>query len=118
MMPATLERVRHIVSEHSGVSLDKLNAQSAIDQDVGLSGDDIDDLAEAFAKEFGDHVWQWPWQRFVCLDEGLSLLFPFMLTWQLISWPFRGSFSYPSPYERLGLGHIAAVIESGEWFEP
>lgn len=117
-MEATLDRVRQIVSQHSGVKLEKLNAQSAIDQDLGISGDDIDDLVEALAKEFGDDVWQWPWQRFACLDEGLSPLFPFMLIWQLISWPFRGSFEYSSSYERLELGHIAAVLEKGEWFEP
>jgi hypothetical protein len=95
-----------------------LTALSAIDQDIGMNGDDVTEFAEWLAKEFSDHVWQWPWQRFACLDEGLSLMFPFMVIWQLMSWPFRGSFNYPSPFERLELGHIAAVIEKGEWFEP
>jgi len=115
---ATLERVIEIVSHHSGVLATKLSATSAIDQDVGISGGDIDELAEALAKEFGDHIWRWPWQRFASVDEGLPMLFPFLLLWQLVSWPIRGSFSYPSTYERLELGHIAAVIERGEWLEP
>ncbi len=115
---STLDRVRQIVSKHSGVRIEKLSAASAIDQDVSISGDDVTELAEALAKEFGEHVWQWPWQRFAELSEGLSLLFPFMLVWQLIWWPIRGSFNHPSPFERLELGHIAAVIDRGEWFEP
>jgi hypothetical protein len=116
-MTPTLERVRHIVSEHSGVRLDKLNAQSAIDQDVGLSGDDIHYLAEALAKEFGDHVWQWPWHRFAELSEPSALILPYFM-WRLLTWPIRGRLFDPSFFERLELGHIAAVIEKGEWFEP
>ena len=115
----TLDRVVEIVSEHSGIPVAKLSSESAIDQDVQICGDDVADLAEALAEEFGDHVWQWPWQRFACLDEvGVSPLFPFVLVWQLLTWPIRGTFSYPSQYERLELGHIASVIEHGQWFEP
>lgn len=116
--PPTLDRVIGIVSEHSGVRRERLSAASAIDQDVGISGDDVTELAEALAAEFGEHVWQWPWQRYAELSEGLSPFFPFMLVWQLSTWPFRGSFNYPSPCERLELGHIAGVIDRGEWFEP
>lgn len=113
-----LSRVIAIVSETSGIPVSKLSAESAIDQDVRISGGDVTELAEALAKEFGEHVWQWPWQRYALLDEGLSPLFPFIFVWQLVSWPWRGSFSYPSPYKRLELGHIAAVIERGQWFDP
>lgn len=83
-----------------------------------MSGDDVTDFAQVLAEEFGDQILQWPWQRFACLGEGLSPLFPFVLLWQFVSWPFRGSFSYPSPYERLTLGHIAKVIAQGHWSEP
>ncbi len=117
-MAAALARVVEIASEISGKPIEWLTPQSAIDQDLGVSGDDVEDLAEALAAEFGEDVWHWPWQRFACLDEGVSLLFPLILLWQLISWPFRGTFSYPSHYERLELGHIAAVIENGSWFDP
>ena len=113
----TLDRVIAIVSKHSGVRVEKLSSSSAIDQDVRIVGDDVTELVEALAAEFGKYVWQWPWQRFAQLNEGLSLFFPFMLVWQLVSWLFRGSFEYPSTYERLELGHIAAVIDRGEWFE-
>ncbi|XUU60204.1 hypothetical protein ACRAQ6_11605 [Erythrobacter sp. HA6-11] len=92
--------------------------QSALDQDLGLYGLDVEDFAMKLAERFGNWVWGWPWQRFTQLDEGLSLLFPFMLVWQLVTWPFRGRFSYPSSNERLELGHIAKVLEAGEWIEP
>ncbi|MFM9852020.1 MAG: hypothetical protein ACKVOJ_04310 [Sphingomonadaceae bacterium] len=113
-MMSTLERIIAQAEFMSGTK--NVNAKSAIDQDIGMSGDDVTHFAEWLSTEFGDDVWHWPWQRYAELSEGLSLLFPFMFFWQLISWPFRGAFSYPSPYERLELGHIAAVIEKGEWF--
>lgn len=116
MEPATLTRVIEIATYHSGAK--GLHAGSAIDQDIGMSGGDVTDFAESLAAEFGDQVWQWPWHRFVLLHEGLPLLFPLQLMWQLLTWPLRGSFEYPSPLERLELGHIAAVIDSGAWLEP
>jgi len=118
MGEATLARVLAIVSKVSGIDPEKLGPDSAIDQDVGMAGGDVGDLAEALAAEFGDHVWQWPWQRFATLDEGLGCFFLPQLVWQMLSWPFRESFSYPDSHEHLTLGHIAAVIDKGEWFEP
>ena len=116
-MSDTLERVRRITSEHSGVPIDRLSTSSALAQDVKISGDDIDELAEAFSREFGVDVYRWPWQRFVELSEPHGLLL-FVFIWRLLSWPFRGRLFNPSPFERLELGHIAAVIDRGEWFEP
>ena len=117
-MSAVLDRVVVIAAKQSGIPSKRLSAVSAVDQDMRISGDDVTEFAEALAQEFGDQVWQWPWQRFANLSEGLPLTFPIILIWQLITWPFRGAFEYPSPYERLELGHIAAVIERGHWVEP
>lgn len=97
--------------------LEKLSAQSAIDQDMRISGDDIDELAQALTTEFGEQVWQWPWQRFCELSEPSVLIFPYFI-WRLLPWPWRGRLFDPSPFERLELGHIAAVIDRGELFEP
>ena len=115
---ATINRVIAIAAKQTGIPLAKISQRSAVDQDLEFSGDDVTEFVEALASEFGDQVWAWPWHRFAMLDEGLSLWFPLMLIWQLLSWPFRGRFSYPSPFERLELGHIAAVIEKGQWFDP
>ena len=117
-MGDVLQRVIAIVSAETGIPADSLSATAAIDQDLLIAGGDVTDMVEALSKEFGEQVWEWPWKRFAMLDEGLPVWFPFMLVWQLLTWPVRKRFSYPNPYERLELGHIAAVIEKGEWFEP
>ena len=69
-MAPTLDRVIEITSRQTGITMARLDEHSAIDQDIGISGDDVTELAEALAAEFGDQVWQWPWRRFVQLDEG------------------------------------------------
>ncbi len=96
----------------------KAQPNSAIEQDLDIVGDDVVDFIESLEERFGNWVWEWPWQRFTELNEGLSLLFPFMLIWQLVTWPIRGHFSYPSSNERLELGHIAKVLDAREWIEP
>jgi hypothetical protein len=113
---STLDRVIEIAKHCSGTG--SLDANSAVDQDMRISGEDVTWFAMELAKEFGDDIYKWPWDRFALLSEGLGCLFVPALIWQLASWPFRGSFQYPSTYERLELGHIAAVIEKGEWFDP
>jgi hypothetical protein len=114
-MVLILERVVTQAEYMSGAK--NLTAQSAIEQDMGISGDDVTEFAEWLAKEFGDNVWQWPWQRFAELSEPSALIFPYFM-WRLLTWPIRGRLFDPSSFERLELGHIAAVIEKGEWFEP
>ena len=117
-MPSTLDRVIAIAAETSGIAAKRLISVTAIDQDMRISGGDVIDFIEALAREYGPEVSQWPWSRFAILSEGLSLLFPLMLVWQLLTWPFRGSFEYLNPLERLELGHIAAVIDIGQWLDP
>lgn len=96
----------------------KAQPGSAIEQDLDIVGDDIDDFALKLAERYGDWVAEWPWHRFSDLNEGVSPLFLFAVVWQLVSWPFRGRFSYPSQYERLELSHIATVLERGDWIDP
>jgi len=116
-MTATLARVIEIVADHSGIPCARLNASSAIDQDVRISGDDVSELAMALSKEFGGDVLQWPWQRYAELSEP-HLFTGFLFLWRLLTWPIRGRIFDPSPFERLELGHIAAAIDRGTWFEP
>jgi hypothetical protein len=116
-MGATLQRLMELVSHQSGVPLRKLTAQSAISQDIRISSDDIDELAEAIQNEFGGSVASWPWDRFCDLNEP-HLFTGLWFLWRLITWHVRGRLFDPNPYERLELGHIAAVIDKSEWFEP
>ena len=89
-MSASLARVIELASLQSGIPVAKLSPTSAIDQDMGMSGGDVSDFAEALSTEFGKKVWEWPWSRFAMLDEGLGCLFPIALTWQLVYVAFAG----------------------------
>jgi hypothetical protein len=116
-MSPTLDRVIQIVAEHSGIRDDRLSAFSAIDQDVRISGDDVTELVEALARDFGEQVCHWPWQRFAELNEP-HIFTGLWFFWRLLTWPVRGRIFDPSPFERLELGHIAKVIDAGHWLEP
>jgi Protein of unknown function (DUF1493) len=111
----TLDEVIKIATSISGA--DNLTASSAVDQDMRICGQDIDEFAEDLAKQFNADTASWPWNRFVDLNEP-HLFTGLWLFWRLFTWPIRGRISDPSPYERLELGHIAAVIDRGQWFEP
>lgn len=114
-MVDTVNRIIKMAEHMSGCK--GLAATSAVDQDMRISGGDVAEFASNLAQEFGEYVWQWPWHRFADLDEPSLLTFPYFV-WRLITCPIRGRLFDPSPYERLELGHIAAVIDRGEWFEP
>ncbi|WP_390587117.1 hypothetical protein [Erythrobacter sp. MTPC3] len=92
---------------------------SALDQDLKIIGDDVDDFAELLANRYGEWVCEWPWDRFVCLNEGVSILAPFAALWDLLRLPWRETaFPRKPQLERLTLAHVANVLERGEWIEP
>jgi hypothetical protein len=110
-----LTPVIELAEYYSGAK--NLTENSAVDQDMRITGLDVDEFAEALRNELGADVWSWPWDRFVDLNEPHAFTGLWFI-WRLVSWPFRGRLFDPSPYQRLELGHIAAVIDRGEWFEP
>ena len=114
-MGDTLARVIELAEHHSGAK--RLDGFSAIDQDIRISGDDIEEFADALAKQLGADVGSWPWSRFANLSEP-HLFTGIYFIWRLVTWPVRGRLFDPSRYERLELRHIAAVIDKGHWFEP
>ena len=113
-----LDQVRAIVSHYSGIDIEKLGPNTAIDPDLKIYGDDVFEMTRALAEKFGEQVWQWPWQRVAELSEGFNPFALLCIVWRLLTWPFRGRIIDPSPFERLELCHIAAVIDRGAWFEP
>ena len=97
----------------------KAHPCSALDQDLGIVGDDVDDFVEKLAERFGEWVFEWPWERFVCLDEGIPILAPFIFLWEFLRLPWRDTALPKKDHmERLELAHIAKVLEHGEWVEP
>ena len=101
------------------------SATSAVTQDLGIFGDDVDDFALKLAERYGDWVAEWPWQEYADLNEGVDprgcLMLPFFPITILLRF-VRGqpiiSARHGERLNRLELGHIAKVLEHGEWIDP
>ena len=52
MDPLLAERVRQFVGEFWRLRLDELRAETRLEEDLGMTGDDASDFLEAFADEF------------------------------------------------------------------
>lgn len=116
-MSRKLARAVEVVAYYSGIPATKRTAHSAIDQHVKISRDDATERVMKLAKEFAEHIWTWPWQRCAELNEPSALSFPYLI-WRRRPWPICGRLFDPSSFERRELGHVAAVVDRGEWFEP
>ncbi|MCB2079599.1 MAG: hypothetical protein KDE55_18115 [Novosphingobium sp.] len=93
-----------------------VGAKSAVDQDLRIQGDDAEEFIADLAGLNGDWVYDWPWHRYVNLNEPPASLGPRF--WKLLRLP-EPERAFPGYMERrLELQHIAAVIEKGEWFDP
>lgn len=114
-MSTTLDEVIALAETYSGVK--DLHAGSAVDQDMRITGDDVQEFAVELADRYGQQVRNWPWQRFAELSEP-HLFTGFVFLWRLLTWPIRGRGFDPSLFERVELGHIARAIEAGHWIEP
>ncbi|NNF93976.1 MAG: hypothetical protein HKM91_05210 [Altererythrobacter sp.] len=96
---------------------------SAVMQDLGIFGDDVDDFALKLAERHGDWVANWPWDEFADLNEGTDVrgclmlpILPLLLAYRFI----RGLplLQPKQKLRRLELAHIAKVLEAGEWSNP
>ena len=87
------------------------------DQAAASAYADVGDLAEALAKELGSSILQGPWPCIADAHEPSGLILIYFI-WRLLTWPIRGHLFDSPRYERLELGHVAAVIDHGGWFEP
>ncbi|UIP05537.1 hypothetical protein LY632_07355 [Erythrobacter sp. SDW2] len=97
--------------------------ESAIAQDLGIYGLDIDDFAMKLAERFGAWVFDWPWDRYTELNEGTDVTGCLALPFTPIIALVRMSKGLPlrrekQRIERLELRHIARVLEAGEWIDP
>lgn len=89
---------------------------AAIFQDLGIGGVEADDFVDALIARFGDWVAGWPWAQFVDFTEPPASIGPRIWKWLRLPYPET---AFPGHVEqRLELGHIAAVIEKGQWFDP
>ena len=117
-MHDTLDRVIDIVAWHGGIPAARLTPKSAISRDLGMDGDDVTDLVARMKADFAKTALAVPWDRFTSRSETTNPFEFLLLPWQLVRWAFLGRRHGSSALERLELGHIAAVTDRGEWFEP
>ena len=100
-------------------------ANSAITQDLGIFGDDVDDFALKLAERYGDWVAEWPWQEYADLNEGVDPrgclmlpLFPITILIRIVRGQRIISARHGDHLKRLELRHIAKVLENGEGVDP
>ena len=117
MSDGKLDRVMEIAELCCGIEVAKLSPNSALDQEMHLYGVGVWDFEAELASLFGGFVYEWPWHRFT---EGSEKTFgwPFSNIYNRLKWGYWSGYWPSHKFERLELGHIAAVIEKGEWFEP
>lgn len=111
----------------NGKQLDiaEIGRDTAMSQDAGIDGIDVWEFVCSLGDDYR-MVWrQVPWERFS--DQRASfygcsvLVFPFWLLLRILTWPIHREAPIPAPRraeERLTVGHLAALLERGEWFEP
>jgi hypothetical protein len=115
-MPELIDRVIEVVSNQRGNASGELTTSSAIDQDLGIRGDDAEEPVAALAATFGEWLYDWPWHLFIDFNEPPAWLGPKI--WKSLGLK-NASTAFPGFTERwLELGHVAAVIENGQWFDP
>ena len=115
-MTPTLGQVIGIVADRAGVSQSDLTGREAVDQDLKIQGDDAEELIKLLVGTFGEWLREWPWHDYIDFNEPPASIGPRAWKWLGLTKPGRAFPGYTD--KRLELGHIAAVIDRGEWFEP
>jgi hypothetical protein len=106
-----------LVREHFGCR--KAHLDDAVDQDLDIVGDDGDEFVLLLVSRYGEWVRFWPWERYLCFDEGVPLMAPWLALSNFLRLPWRSTaFPHKPSLDRLTLLHIAFVLERGEWVDP
>lgn len=107
---SAFEELADLVSEYQGIPRETLEPSSRFLHDLGIWGDDADILLA----EIGER-WNVDWDGIDASRYwyGESHLFAWAGSLRAITGTM-----HRSPKESLTLGHLAAVLERGEWFEP
>jgi hypothetical protein len=115
-MVSTLERVIEIAVIAGRADRADCLPDAAVHPELAINGVEGDEFVDALCKEFGDWIADWPWARFVDFNEPPASSGPKI--WKLLRLP-NPEVAFPGYVEeRLTLGHIAAVIDNGQWFDP
>ena len=92
---------------------EKLDHDTQIQDDLGITGDDADPFMEKFFKYFNVKEGDFDLGRYFC-GEGLSPFFPFILLW-IIALKLFGKKYASIERETLTVGMLEKAIELGKW---
>ncbi len=106
------------------IDLASIGRDTAMSQDAGIDGIDVWDFIVTLGDEHRDICKEVPWQRFsdqrASFDGWAVLIVPFWLLFRILTWPVHREAVIPPlrcAEDRLTVGHLAAVLERGAWFE-
>jgi acyl carrier protein len=103
-----LAQVIGLVANQTGLPPAKIAPTSRLREDLGVDGDDAEELLEAIRDEFGVDFADFKLARFFACEP--HLFSPVIRLW---SW-LRGD----EPLRSMTVAHLARVALSRAWFEP
>ncbi len=102
-------KVCDIVGSVTGVSPMQISLSTRLREDLGLWGDDVDELFIELHKEFGTDFCGLDFHRY--FKEELHLFWPIFLLCRGLVWGKWGN-------ETITMEHLISVVESGKWMDP
>jgi acyl carrier protein len=111
-------QVADLVADETGVRRERITPETIIEDDLGCTGVDAEELIIRFSQEFGVDLEEFRFDLHFAPETGAGpevlILIPVALLVRLFGyrWPVRSS---PEP---VSVGHLAAVAAQGRWFRP
>ncbi len=99
-------KVLEILANNRGCPVKSLHASSRLLDDLGLAGDDVDDLFRDLMNEFGEiDLNEFDFYRYF-IDEAAGL------------WPWSRSKGNRRPKFPVTVAHLVDVVRAKKWFDP
>ena len=105
---ALLDQIVALVSRTSGVPADRIRPETRLAEDLGVDGDDADELLDAYARRFGVDLAAFEFSRYFGEEPNLMAF----AHWVRDLW--RGD---ARPTRPLTIAMLAAAAERGRWVE-
>ncbi|MBP7051886.1 MAG: DUF1493 family protein [Phycisphaerae bacterium] len=102
-------RVCKIVGEVTGVASEKIGLSARLRQDLGVDGDDVDDLFLALRDEFGTDFSGLDFPRH--FREELHMLSPLFFLYRGLAHGRWGNGT-------ITVKHLVRVVQAGRWVDP
>ncbi len=104
-----LNEVIAFVAEYWEEPKSRLSAETSINQDLGMDGDDGDEFMQAFSRRFAVDLGTFPYDNYFGVEAAAT---PISITVTLFRRLTTGKWSKHSP---LTLRQLAEAVENGSW---